>query len=204
MTIDESFGRTIDPRMAELYVRNSLAQGTYLARRLLLDLWSPGVALLMTPPEYGDGRIDPLESGKEISALRASQTAINFFTRLGARSIKTLIVESEIEGRDKPFRGADVAYIGDRIYRWLDLQDNGEEAIQLLWRGSSGYPLNAFLSSQSSGKLGLQVDTEINEEGQLQIINSTQAIVVSAFDGEVFLAWLREDLASEVASSESA
>jgi hypothetical protein len=83
-----------------------------------------------------------------------------------------------------------VAFIGDHVVHWHDLQPGfGIEAAEAVRKGALGYPLNAFVSTMSAGDLGLVDGEDAPKSFPGAVTESLLAVVVSAFDAESYLVW---------------
>jgi hypothetical protein len=99
----------------------------------------------------------------------------------------SLIVEDEISLRGDPIRNGPIAYLGDKVFRWCTLGTSGNQGVDLLRAGSSGYPLNAFITTLSPKHLGLWSAADLGPSFVEAVTRSTRAVIVSALDAESFL-----------------
>ena len=188
------FGLALGADVAEPWVARSLRQGTPLAIKVSEGLWSPGVAVLFVPPEFKGRQVQPLAKGKYVKTSDSIHVADEFLAWFRARSAKTLIVESDVQRRgDRLAHGADVAFVGNRVVRWVDLDVGGDQASELLRRGATGHPLNAYVCRDSAADLGLAAEEEVSDQVLEGVVASLLAVVVAVFDAESFVAWLRPD-----------
>jgi hypothetical protein len=186
---DTQYGLVIRPEDAEPYVLNSLNRGTALAELVARELWRTGEALLLAPSN--SVKESPLERGQGLATAVADEFAVRFLRRAEDGGGRSLVVESDLARRGDPHLDADVAYIGNRVLRWVDMPDDPSHGTRLLRSGASGYPLNAFVCDRSSAELGLFPGADLTETTQSRIAGSVRAIIVSALDAETFLVWLR-------------
>ena len=102
-----------------------------------------------------------------------------------------LIVEDNIRSLSNPATPyGSTSFIEGSIIHWLDLSDrSGEMAVNVIFASSTGYPLNAFVSTESSGALGLVDGTEAPSQLGAEIAQSLLAFVVTAFDEESYVIW---------------
>ncbi len=196
------FGLVIGSDFAETWVMRCLRQGTPLALKVSQELWRPGVAVLLVPPEFKGRQIEPLSTGKYVKTSDSMYVAVEFLDWARERGAKTLLVESDVQRRgDHSAHGAGVAFIDNRVVRWIDLDAGSEEASLLLRSGATGHPLNAFVCEDSASGLGLVAEGEVGDEGLKAVVESLVGIVVGAFDTESFVTWLRPDpVEAEVAT----
>lgn len=106
-----------------------------------------------------------------------------------------VIVEDDLRRRTDPTvapHAMSTAFIGDRIVHWCDLErGTGADCADVVDRGASGYPLNAFVCGKSAADLDLVNGREVVKGFANQIAESLLAVVVAAFDAETFLVWDR-------------
>jgi hypothetical protein len=121
---------------------------------------------------------------KHADSDEAMRAYLQDFENSGA---KTLVVEDEISRRGDPIRGGPVAYYRDKVFRWCLLGGDAMRAVQLLRFGSSGYPLNAYVSPLSPQELSLSPDSELGASFPDAIKSALLAVIVSALDAETFL-----------------
>jgi len=193
MTI-ESIGVAVRAEDAERWVLDSLNEGTSLAQTVAETLWKPAVARLLLPSDAGDVCVPAFDHGRGLSTTVADQIAVDFFSWAEERGCKTLLVESDLARRGDRNLDSDVVYVGNRVLRWVELAGSLGEAVQLLRRGSSGYPLNAFACSRRPAEFDLVGGQDIADSSQALVVESAQVVIVSAFDAETFLTWSRPKL----------
>lgn len=85
---------------------------------------------------------------------------------------------------------SEVRRAGDRVVHWCDLDlGTGVVATEIISRGAFGYPLNAFVSTESAANLGLVASQSIPENSMDTPSGSLLAVIVAAFDAESYLIW---------------
>ena len=197
------FGLVIGSDVAEPWVGRCLRQGTPLAIKVSQELWRPGAAVLFVPPEFKGRQVQPLSTGKYVKTSDSMNVAVKFLEWSREQGAKTLLVESDVQRRGDRFaHGADVAFIDNRVVRWVDVGTSSEDAAGLLRRGATGHPLNAFVCEDSASDLGLIAEGEVGDEVLKAIVASLIAVVVGAFDTESFVAWLHPEAVPTVAVKE--
>lgn len=193
----QGIGTEVDADEATDWVRGSLAQGSALAMSMTQRLDSLPSVLLVAPEacEHGLPRLD--DHGRGIKMGDADLTAARLLAVLARERPTVLLVEDDLARRGDPNLDRGVAFVEDRVVRWSDIADDGDQAVALLRSGSSGYPLNAFVCHASAGQLRLEPGSKIDNEGQALIVESVQAVLVSVYDAEAFVALVAPGLLSE-------
>jgi hypothetical protein len=191
----ERFGVPIAADEAMDWARGSLAQGSTLAMSMTQRLESFRWAWLVAPPDaehQAPPRLDELGHGIKTSAADLlGARLLPYLTRAGLR---VLLVEDDLARRGDPNLGCDVAFVGERVVRWSEAAGGPARAVALLRSGSSGYPLNAFLCRASAKQLGLEPGIQIDAEVQELIVESAEAVIVSVYDAEAFVALVSSDV----------
>ncbi len=113
---------------------------------------------------------------------------------LVSRHAKCVIVENDLWRRTDPLVDAGTkspyAFVDDRVIHWCDLKNqNGTQCVDVINRGASGYPLNAFVSGKSSSALGLMDRQQVPQNLANEVAESLLAVIVAAFDAETFMVW---------------
>jgi len=137
-------------------------------------------------------RID-LDEGGIVKAAAANGILAGLLEDMIVSGATTIFIEdSALRRGDPALARADtpVAFLGDKVIRWCELRPgSGSAAVRAVRAGSSGYPLNAFVTGSSATSLGLVDGTAVPNGLASQVVNSLLAVVVSAFDAESFLVW---------------
>jgi hypothetical protein len=150
----------------------------------LLAPQMPGVASMASLDDHGRGI-------RSIDADQIAERVFESFTEVGVR---TLVVEDDLARWGDRGLGANVAFVGDRVIRWIDLEVGAVAAARLLRSGSSGYPLNAFASWLAPVELGLEAGKTLDESQQAALVDSTCAVITSVYDAESYLLLMSHDL----------
>jgi hypothetical protein len=198
--MDFQSGTLIDAEEAEPYLLESLKWASPIAQEIASKLWSPAVALLLIESGNEVLSIEQLNQARGMPSEISTEMAARFFEWLATKGFKTLIVEDDLSRKQIRAKHLGAAHFGDRLFRWITLDVDGEEAAQLLRSGASGYPLNAFVCDRTPLELGIGDGVEIDANSATLIVESTKAIVVSALDAEAFLVWLKPEIGLRKAS----
>lgn len=186
---DSTVGVPLDIDRATDWVRGSLAQGTTLAGLTTATLARYRSALLLAPESriWSDS-IHLDDSGRGVAVVEADAVAARFLAQLREVGGRTLIVENDLARRGDALRRDESCFVEDRVLAWVELTADVSVAASLLRRGSSGYPLNAFVSRLPALDLGLARGHQLSAEEIDVIVDSILAIVVSVFDAEAYVA----------------
>jgi hypothetical protein len=172
------------------WVRESLAQGSALAMLMAERLGLFSSARLLVP-EAGKQQWTflPGEHGRGYRSRDIDLLAGQFLRSLACFDLQTLLVEDDLARKGDPNLAA-VAYVEDRVLRWIELGPDPARAVALLRGGSSGYPLNAFVCRRSPTQLRLRPGRQLDAEQQASIVESTEVTIVSVYDAEAYVALL--------------
>jgi hypothetical protein len=182
--MDGSPGCIVERDTASDWVRGSLAQGSSLAMLMSRRLQMLTSARLLV--HHAGGAVVLNDHGRSISSADTDAMAHQLFARVGAEAVKTLIVEDDLARRGDSSVEADVVFVEDRVLRWTGLGD-AASAGALLRRGSSGYPLNAFVSREPADVLGLVPGHTLTKDEQARVVDTTELVLVSVYDAEAYL-----------------
>jgi hypothetical protein len=108
---------------------------------------------------------------------------------VGARSV---IVEDELQSRSDPHvcsGPTSLSFIGERVVHWADLRVNENAAVETIDRGAAGYPLNAFVTTNSAAELGLVNHEPVPGGFVKQVMEGLVAVICAAFDAESYVLW---------------
>lgn len=200
MTVDTEFEwRRVPLADATAWVEEGLADGGALAAALAGNL-DPLTDFFVLVPAHADVTWHP----REASGYRMTRSAIELGLARMLRSAeacgaRTIIVEDELGRRGDPVLTTSAAaafgvrYMGDRVVRSQPIRADLSAAIRIIRTGSSGYPLNGFLTEfelPDSDELALpQLDG---------VLRKLVGILVSAFDAETYAVLARPDLGSHL------
>jgi hypothetical protein len=184
----ESIGLPIASAEAVDWVRDSLAEGSALALLMRDRVGSSWSAHLIVPGTRVDPWTQPLSPrGLGYRTPDVDLLASQFLESLARSHVQTLVVEDDVARRgDRNL--TTVAYVEDRVLRWMELGPDPVGAAALLRR--SAYPLNAFVCCRSATQLKLEPGYQMGPEDQEAIVESTEAVIVSVYDAEAYVALL--------------
>jgi hypothetical protein len=188
----QGIGAAIDADEAMDWVRGSLAQGSALAMSMTQHLESLTSAWLVAPEAGQPPRLD--EHGRGFKTRDVDMVAARLLAVLARDRRGVLVVEDDLARRGDRNLGQDVAFVEDRVVRWSEIADHSDRAVTLLRRGSSGYPVNAFVCRGSARQLRLEPGSEIDAGRQALIVESVRAVIVSVYDAEAFVALVAPDV----------
>lgn len=186
---------TIDPAAGREWLGKSLAQGFDIS----------AAVRAVAPLDEGNYR-SFLAGGKlrranfaEGGVARADESRValaRYLDDLPGGRTSCLIVEDDLRRRADPLvesrPGSYISFIGDRIVHWCNRgQEIDPECTDVMKRGASGYPLNAFVSTMSAVDFGLVDGQDAPKGFAIEVAESLLAVIVSAFDAESFMVWDR-------------
>jgi hypothetical protein len=104
-----------------------------------------------------------------------------------------LVVEDDLSRPGDPaLIDSDIAsaFIGDRVVSWAEVRPGtGGDAVREVMRVGSGYPRNAFLSSQTPDELQLADRADLSSDFSEHVAKSLVAVIVAVYDAESYLVW---------------
>lgn len=183
----------IDPVAGHEWLEKSLAQGFDISTAVLASA------------SFNEGRFRSfLDSDKSPRANfaeggvaetdKSREALARYLDCLSSGRASCLILEDDLRRRTDPLvgsrPGSSISFIGDRLVHWCDRgQAPDSDCVDVITRGASGYPLNAFLSTMSADDLRLVDGQDAPAGFANQVAGSLLAVVVSVFDDETFLVW---------------
>jgi len=193
--VNNYFGSPIDTKSGTRWVRSSLASGSILSAMVMKRLSDFSAARLLAPDTALPGLTHILDdNGRGIRTCDVDLIAGRVLEKFSVAGVQTLVVEDDLARRGDALSGHDVAYVDDHVVRWIDLTASPVAAVQLLRRGASGYPLNAFACWLSPEALGLESGRDLGEGERASIVSSTGSVLVSVYDAEAFVALMSPEL----------
>lgn len=175
---------TIDPDQAKSWVSESLAEGSRLAKLMQRRIERMQHASLLGAPASAPHALD--NKGRGGSSSDADADAVRFLEANRASGFCTLLVEDDMARKGDPHLPEDIAFIDDRVLHWAEIGASAISATRLLRSGSTGYPLNAFISRSPTTAIndlrGRQLDSVLDS-----ICSDIEGVMVSVFDGESFV-----------------
>jgi hypothetical protein len=180
-------GLMVETERALDWVRGSLAQGSGLATFVRANLATLTVAVLLVEPARA-AQVEPGldDNGRGLRSSEADDVARRLLASAASTGKLTLIVEDDLGRRGDP-RVERAAFVGDRVLRWEEVGDDVSSAATLLRKGSSGYPLNAYLCSGAAADLGLAPEVELSRVLQQRLAETVIGVIVSVWDAEAFV-----------------
>jgi hypothetical protein len=179
------------------WLKNSLTQGFDLSKAALEVVKAgEGTCKSFISDEIDSYRTNLAEGGmaRTGESMAALAQELN---GLALRHARCVIVEDDLwrrtdETLEKFNAQSPISFVDNRVIHWCDVkQENGADCVDVVNKGASGYPLNAFVISKFAGELGL-VDREDVPEGlPSEVAESLLAVIVAAFDAETFMVWSR-------------
>ncbi len=156
-------------------------------------------ALLIAPIDIDPGQPRLDDHGHGYSSAEVDRLAVKLLQALVAEGARTLVVEDDLARRGDPRLEGNVGFVEDRVVKWAELDRGTVDAVTLLRSGSSGYPLNAFVSTLSARELMLEPRSQLRSETLSSIVRSVVAVIASVYDAEAYVALLTDE-ALEVTS----
>jgi len=129
------------------------------------------------------------DNGRGLPSSEADEVARRLLDSAASAGKVTLIVEDDLARRGDP-RVERATFVGDRVLRWEEVADDASNAATLLRKGSSGYPLNAYLCSGVAADLGLAPEADLSPDLQGRLAEAVVGVIVSVWDAEAFVAVL--------------
>jgi hypothetical protein len=108
--------------------------------------------------------------------------------RLALSGAYSVVVEDDLMLRTDPILVGPVAFVGERVLRWVSFDTESLDApTKLIRTGSSGYPLIAYVVDSSPQDMGVSPGAELGNKFFDCVVRSAMAVIVSAFDAETYL-----------------
>ncbi len=187
--------RTPDLESARKWFQASLEEGSGLAHASLPMIRKLGRSYILDPRTTEDYNVPLIDNvGRGIRSSDADQSAGALIELLGSLGARTLIVEDDLQRKQDPESALNVTFVGDRVLRWEILTEDPSKISGLLRRGSSGYPLNAYVCTSSPQDLGLAPHATIDAAGVATIVASICAFFASIYDAETYIVLMSRDL----------
>jgi len=184
----------VDQAAALEWLRYSLGQGEIVSPEALKFIEEHGGHLYTLASEsVNPARLSDFRDGAIGSGPGAAREALMpVLGELAERGAACAILEDELSLRKDPkpdMGGLKTAFVGERVIHWAALAVGAEAAIDVLHRGSAGYPLNAFVTSASAEGLGLMDGADLGSDIAGAVVGSLMAVIVAAYDADSFLIW---------------
>jgi hypothetical protein len=190
----EFVGSPVDSALGTDWARGSLAQGSMISMLMTERLAQLARARLLVPPQTETASTSIDDFGRGIMRSDSDRVVRLVLGSLATVGLRTLVVEDDLARRGDHVTGGKLAFVDDRIIRWVDLEAGASDGVALLRTGASGYPLNAFGSVLSAAALGLSEGKSMDSDQQQLFVEGVGAVFVSVFDAEACLMLLTAEL----------
>jgi hypothetical protein len=191
----QSLGFSVEATMATPWFAESSKWASSMTKDVIANFDESSVALVLSSGHVDAKRLSEFSEGQGLSATDSMIVAANFLGRMSQIGVEVLVVEDDLRRKTLSGIECQTLLIEDHIYHWVKLDEQTDNATRLLSRGSSGYPLNAFICSAKSmyemGRLR-------SELAVASVIHSAEAVIVSCYDDETYLALVKSDAARRV------
>jgi hypothetical protein len=185
----------VDQAAAREWLCYSLGQGDVISPALLKMVEGRrGRSYVLAPSGTDPGQLASFEHGVIGTGPKAARVALaSVLDAMIGRGAACVVVEDELRLKRDPKPSVDgllhTAFVGERVIHWAALAGGTESAILTLHRGSSGYPLNAFVTSASEQDLCLVDGADLDQGIGSAVAQSILAVIVAAYDAASFLIW---------------
>ena len=185
-------GLEVDVEEARAWVRYHFEGMSALLEQVSARLDDLGAARLLVSPEQvaERGLVDLTldHTGRLVSQGESEELARAALVALSRRGARTFLVEDELGRRSDPVRLTDDAFfIGEAVLRSEPLHGDCATAAELLRRGSSGYPCDALVSTETQDRLGLHHGADLAEGSVARLAASVTAVLTSVWDDETYV-----------------
>jgi hypothetical protein len=179
---------------ARRWIEQSLAGGHEVSAAVLASAcFDGGTFRAVVRSGVAASEIENYEEGGMLSVGEAGDALARILDELAEMGATCAVVEDDMSERTDPAvarRSFPLAFIGDRIVSWSDLESgSGVAAAEAIRRGASGYPRNAFVVLRSGADLGLVDRCTLPKDFAGQVAGALLAVIVAAFDDESYLIW---------------
>jgi hypothetical protein len=141
--------------------------------------------------------LQALEHGGVIEAATADVGLAGVLESLVPAGALCVVIEDDLRRSGDPALErlpVGSAVLGDQVLHWCDLPAvSSSLAVSAIRRSASGYPLNAFIVTESAAALGLAGGGSVSTDLPSRIVRALDGVIVAAFDAESFLLWDREE-----------
>jgi hypothetical protein len=185
--VSTEMGVALARHVAREWLVNSLEQGSDLATDVLEGLALFSNYRILVPTDMREPIPSPLSVGIGLKTREVDSLALKFFNRLEGDRSQTLIVEDDLARRGDPRNLGRVAFVGERVLHWCELNEAADAAVDLLHDASAGYPLNAFVAAGSPEQLGLSAQASLLKSDLRVIRRRISTVLVGVLDGETYL-----------------
>lgn len=184
----------IDQTIASEWLSYSLGQGFVISGAVLRAMQNrAGSAYALLPDGVDRGRLADPRAGGVLRGASFQAALGELVDALAERGGRCVVVEDEVRRSwdPDPSLGGLLAtgVIGERVLHWADVVDSSDGGVQVLNRGSHGYPRNAFVTSVSGRELGLIDGENVDQDIGNAVAKSLCAVIVGIYDDETVLVW---------------
>ena len=180
-------GVLVDSQLAEEWVKHNLKNSSPISKLVGERLGAGGLSIVFTDELIQYVGTPDLEHGIGLSRTRSLEVAKRFFVSTFRASGVILMIEDDLRRPNTDFPEFESFDLAGHVLRWLSLDGNIELAMSLLKRGSSDYPLNAFVFEMEMTDFQEAVENSEDDELADRISRCAKYVIVSAFDGESYL-----------------
>jgi hypothetical protein len=186
----------IDQTVALEWLRHSLGQGeveVISSQALQIIEERRGRAYTLAPVTVDPARLATPRWGGVAGTGGAQAALAKVLEGLAERGAGCVVVEDEVNWKRYPKPSLDgllkTAFVGEQVIHWAGLEGGPEDASVVVYRGSGGYPTNAFVTSASAEELGLVDGADLDPDIAGPVIGSLVAVIVAAYDDETYIIW---------------
>lgn len=176
--------RSVPFAQATAWSQASLEAGSALAGFIRQRLSTPAAAFVLLPDDGSALEVD--DNSRAIDPHDADQVLNEYFQYLSSMGTGILMVEDDTAREGDPGL-ADAVVLEGRVLRWKDLHTDASQLTQLIRRGASGYPLNAFVCHDGARAVFQQAGDSLSSEDASALAQSVHAVIHSVYDAESFL-----------------
>jgi len=178
------------------WMEESLQQGFDISSAMLAALkLEQGHFFVLAPDNFARNPLRFAVGGVTKTGL-AEEALSNVLDEMCSKGAQSIVVEDNLMEATDPVvakRDEPLAFVGNRILHWCDLQNGGNICARTVMLGASGFPLNAFVSTCTPAELGLADRKPPADNIPQLILEHLAAVVIAAFDAESFLIWTKAD-----------
>jgi hypothetical protein len=152
-----------------------------------------GHAYTLAPETVDPARLAKPREGAVVTTGGAQAALAKVLEGLAKGGAACVVVEDEANRKRDPKPSLNglllTAFVGEQVIHWARLEGGSEDAILAVYRGSHGYPTNAFVTSASPQDLGLVDGADLDPDIAGAVVRSLVAVIVAAYDDETYMIW---------------
>src|SRR5690606_359093 len=111
---------------------------------------------------------------------------VGFFARWTSQGAAILLVDDDVSRVGDGGFGDDAVFVDDRVLRWVDLRTEPARLIDLMRRGASGYPLNAFACTEGARPILDRPRVWLTSSEVAELSHAVTVIVNAVYDAESY------------------